>query len=208
MMAGTIDFVSEAGQGSSFWFTIPIGLAEDQITIEQLLRPRATLGSGSQLANIPSRLAAGSSVLLLSHSLVLREIVASYLSLYNIKVTAVQSLLEALELLKNDDLVPKLHELSEVPETPKIRTIIYDRTVGQEAHDSRSSVEGFVSANFSVAPSPSELEQFQSFYQVTLAAYGRHMPGLIVLGSSELSNKVAGSSSSYVGHLQKPFRVI
>jgi hypothetical protein len=66
MMAGTIDFVSEAGQGSSFWFTIPIGLAEDQITIEQLLRPRATLGSGSQLANIPSRLAAGSSVLLLS----------------------------------------------------------------------------------------------------------------------------------------------
>ncbi len=207
MMAGTIDFVSEAGQGSSFWFTIPIGLAEDQITIEQLLRPRATLGSGSQLANIPSRLAAGSSVLLLSHSLVLREIVASYLSLYNIKVTAVQSLLEALELLKNDDLVPKLHELSEVPETPKIRTIIYDRTVGQEAHDSRSSVEGFVSANFSVAPSPSELEQFQSFYQVTLAAYGRHMPGLIVLGSSELSNKVAGSSSSYVGHLQKPFRV-
>ncbi len=224
MMSGTIDFVSEAGQGSSFWFVIPIGLAQDRTRLEQLLRPRTTPGSGTQLANIPSRLESVFSVLLLSPSPALQGIVDSYLSLYNIKVMPVASLAEALELLKRAVLQSQLHELSEVPQLPEIRMIIYDIAIGQEVRDSHSSVEASdsrssagssgsgsvnnISGNFPVAPSPYELEQFQTFRQASLAAFGRSMPGLLVLGGSELPGaELVAGSSSYVGHLQKPFRL-
>jgi two-component system sensor histidine kinase/response regulator len=224
MMSGTIDFVSEAGRGSSFWFVIPIGLAQDQTRLEQLLRPRTQLGSGTQLANIPSRLESVFSVLLLSPSLALQGIVDSYLSLYNIKVMAVPSLEEALEFMKNGVLASPSHELLEVPQLPEIRMIIYDIAIGQEVVDSPSSVEASdsrsgagssvygsannISGNFPVAPSLYELEQFQAFRQASLAAFGRSIPGLLVLGGSGLpgAETVAGASS-YVGHLQKPFRL-
>lgn len=208
MMSGAIDFVSEVGVGSSFWFSIPMARVPGTSSIKTVLTPALKsanwLHDGALAAGTSSRSA--SSVILVSSSAVVNEIVASYLSIYDIELTVVG----ALEQI-NSALSP-----SAAAQFPRL--VIYDIAFGQEltspinAGDGQDSASRkIISGSFSPIPSLRELERFQSFCQAASDACKDNMPALMVLGVSELptsmliSQAVAGSS--YVSHMQKPFRL-
>lgn len=210
MMSGTIDFTSEADKGSSFWFAIPIGLAQDRATLQQILTPRAQLVRGLQSLNSSDNSASEQVVFLFSRSLDVQEIVASYLSIYGVKVKVVNTLDRLLSLLSEAN-----GPAQEACQLREARLLIYDMAMGRDLSDLKSASEGLditgqkvISGNFLPMSSPNEVESFQRFVRAISSADGQALPSLIVLGGSEIPSVGAyASSSAYIGHLQKPFRL-
>jgi signal transduction histidine kinase/CheY-like chemotaxis protein len=210
MMSGSIDFTSEANKGSSFWFAIPIGLAQDRATLKQILAPRAQLICGSQSGNYSEDSASEQVVFLFSRSLDLQEIVASYLSIYGVKVRVVNTLDRLLSLLSEAN-----GRAQEACQLREARLMIYDMAMGRDLSDVKSAAEGLdttgqnvISGNYLQMSSTHEIDSFQRFVRAISSADGQNLPGLIVLGGNEMPNVGAfASSSSYIGHLQKPFRL-
>ena len=209
MMSGTIDFTSEADKGSSFWFAIPIGLAQDRATLKQILTPRAQLIRDLQSVNSSDNSASEQVVFLFSRSRDVQEIVASYLSIYGVKVRVVNTLDRLLSLLSEAN-----GPAQEACQLREARLMIYDMAMGRDLSDVKSAAEGLdttgqkvISGNFSPNSSPNEIESFQRFVRA-ISADGQDLPSLIVLGGNEIPSVGAyASSSAYIGHLQKPFRL-
>ncbi|MFA6559684.1 MAG: response regulator, partial [Candidatus Obscuribacterales bacterium] len=206
MMSGAIDFVSEAGVGSSFWFAIPMAKVQDTTSIKTLLSPslQATSWLPDRQSDASSRSA--NSVILVSSSAVVNEIVASYLSIYDIGLTTI-SALEQIDMALSPSASAQFPQL-----------VIYDMAFGQEltspinaADNQDSASRKIISGSFSPIPSLRELERFQSFCQAVSDACKNNMPALMVLGVSELPTSTliskAIADSSYVSHMQKPFRL-
>ncbi len=200
MMSGNIDFSSKAGAGSSFWFAIPIGVAQDSTTLNKLLAPNDRALSR---VTSPGSSVAQPLVLLASTSAVIDEIVAGYLSVYSIELNIARSLEDVSALLDpaKNKRIPNL--------------LIYDMAFGQEYLNNRSPSESgaqkIISGSFSLIPSPFELEHFQNFCQAVAEVSAHSLPSILVLGVSELpaSSLIAKSIAvtCNLGQLQKPFRL-
>jgi PAS domain S-box-containing protein len=206
MMSGAIDFVSEAGVGSSFWFAIPVAKVQDTTSIKTFLTPGLKLTSRLPDRQSGANSRMSNSVILVSSSAVVNEIVASYLSIYDIELTTVSAL----------EQIDKALSPSASVQFPQL--VIYDMAFGQEltspinATDNQDSASRkIISGSFSPIPSLRELERFQSFCQAVSEACKNSMPALMVLGVSELPTSTliskAIADSSYVSHMQKPFRL-
>ncbi len=200
MMSGQIDFSSEEGVGSSFWFSIPFDLAGEKTTLSEVIAPRSQVLLAKQIQNQNQFLPGP--VLLVTRSKFVEELLDGYLAVYSIKLRVVNSL---------ESILPTLHQAESID---PIRLIIYDIAIGLEANDT-SAIEGVqgvqggygrTSGSFSLTPTAAELESFHSLCIGLTTALDHGLPGLIVLGASELpENQLSGKS--YVGKLQKPFRL-
>ncbi len=204
LMSGQIDFVSEEGVGSSFWFSLPFDLAGDKTTLSEVIAPRSQVFLTKQMQDRDPFLPGP--VLLVTRSKFVEELLHSYLAVYSMKLNVVNSL---------ESILPSLHQAEAAD---PIRLIIYDMEIGLEA-DHSSAIEaepgiqgghgfgyGITSGSFSLTPTETELESFHSLCIGLTTALEQGLPGLIVLGASELpENQLSGKS--YVGKLQKPFRL-
>jgi len=215
MMCGQIDYVSEEGVGSCFWFSLPFELATDKITLSEVIAPRSQVlatnnsketvreNQKEKLLSPEHNLSAPWPVLLVTRSKAIEELLTGYLKVYSIELTVTSAL---------ENILPSLHEAE--GHNP-IRLIIYDMEIGLEAGSS-SAAEAFEpslqvpygrnSGTYALTPSPAELESFHSLCIGLTTALEQGLPGLIVLGASELpENQLSGRA--YVGKLPKPFRL-
>lgn len=202
MMEGHIDFVSEEGRGSSFWFSLPFE-ERGHSSLRDVIAPRAQ-----------SLDAAGSKnkILLVSKSTSIAEALQNYLSIYP---------LELILCTEATDVIDKLL-LRPVDNGSRAETdfglVIYDMQVAEkpstdtsdDAYD-RDDFAGQLAAVSNDAMLDSE--QFQQVCGALTRVFpasnirGSSLPALVVLGATELPEASAADPNWYVGRLPKPFRL-
>jgi two-component system sensor histidine kinase/response regulator len=201
MMDGQIDFLSEEGRGSSFWFSLPFSDSGEAL-VRDVIAPRSQSLATSTKAR---------SVLLVSKSQAIAEALRNYLSIYPIELTVCTEATAVIE-----QLLAKQVGSGVRPETG-YGLIIYDIQVAdkpQHGNDDALERDDFAAQLAAVSNDAlADNEQFQQVCGALRRIFGSpggnlsELPALIVLGATEQPEAITSEQNWYVGRLSKPFRL-